>query len=187
MLIYVGICIDSSPSGPLICTVDIGCVLVPLPFVEGAIMLNVTPCGTDSGAEPILDWHGEDVVKVLDTAGRANAGSRKVGIDSDCCAEAPHANWVHRRRAGANMVLMLLRWSWRRFLEKLPTLSRLSHPESRDSAKRSAGCAAPSMPTSERALCSSPPLFNTNLPPSWRRLCTIYAVPRFDLLTPVSN
>jgi hypothetical protein len=139
MLIYVGICIESSPSGPLICTVDMGCVLVPLPFVEGAIMLNVTPCGTDSGAEPILDWHGEVVVKVLDAAGGANAGSRKVGIDSECCAEALHANWAHRRRAGANMVLMLLRWSWRRFLEKLPTLSRLSHPESRDSAPRLAG------------------------------------------------
>jgi hypothetical protein len=84
MLMYAGICIDNSPSGPLMCTVDMGCDLVPLPLVEGAVMLNVTPCGTDSGAEPILDWHGEVVVKVLDTAGSANAGNRNVGIESDC-------------------------------------------------------------------------------------------------------
>jgi hypothetical protein len=43
------------------------------------------------------------------------------------------------------MVLMLLRWSWRRFLEKLPSLSRgLSHPESRDSAQCSGSAFRPS-------------------------------------------
>jgi hypothetical protein len=182
-MIYGGISIDSSPSGPLICTVDMGCVLVPLPLVEGATMLKVTPCGTDSGAEPIFDWHGEVVVKVLDTEVRANAGSRKVGIESECCCvKGPDANWAHRRRAGANMMLMLQQRSWRRFLEKLPTIYRLSHPESRDTARRS-GCGFRADPRWHFLL---PSLHNTNFRPSWRRRCTIAALHCLDVPTTVS-
>lgn len=90
------------------CTVDMACVLVPLPFAEGATMLSVTPCGTESGREPILDWHGEVVVKFLDAGVRKSAGKRNVGIESDGCTEGRDAHWAHRRRAGANMVLMLV-------------------------------------------------------------------------------
>jgi hypothetical protein len=58
------------------------------------------------------------------------------------------------------MVLMLMRWSWRRFLEELPTLSRgLSHLKSRDSAQ----CLdVPSAPAIERASFFSPSLSNTS-------------------------
>jgi hypothetical protein len=66
----------------------------------------VTPCGIVSGAEPILDWHGEVVVKFLGTEGLANAGSRKVGIESEFWVAGFDANCAHRRRAGANMLVM---------------------------------------------------------------------------------
>jgi hypothetical protein len=98
--------IESSPSGPLICTVDIACVLDDLPFADGSKILNVTPCGIVSGAEPILDWHGEVVVKFLGTDGLANAGNRKVGIESELLAVGLDAHCAHRRRAGANMLVM---------------------------------------------------------------------------------
>lgn len=75
--------------------------------MEGATILKVTPCGIDSGAEPIFDWHGNVVVKAREAAGRANAGNRKVGMESFCELEGFAAHWAHRRRAGANMVLML--------------------------------------------------------------------------------
>lgn len=88
ILMYGGISMESSPRGPLTCTVDIGCVLDPLPFAEGAIMLRVTPEGTDSGAEPIFEWHGEVVVKVLGFEGRADAGSRKDGVFAEGCLDA---------------------------------------------------------------------------------------------------
>lgn len=45
-------------------------------------MLNVTPGGMESGAEPIFDWHGVVVAKVLARVGEWKAGRRKVGIDS---------------------------------------------------------------------------------------------------------
>jgi RNA 3'-terminal phosphate cyclase len=105
---YGGTSIESSPSGPLICTVDIACVLVPLPFAEDSITLTVTPCGTESGKDPIFDLHDEVVVKVLEAGTLANAGNRKVGIESDCDIEGCDAHCAHRRRAGANMVLMLV-------------------------------------------------------------------------------
>jgi hypothetical protein len=98
--------IESSPSGPLICTVDNACVLDDLTFADGSKILNVTPCGIVSGAEPILDWHGEVVVKFLGTDGLANAGNRKVGIESELLAVGLDAHCAHRRRAGANMVVM---------------------------------------------------------------------------------
>lgn len=47
-------------------------------------MLSVTPCGTESGAEPIFDCHGEVVVKFRDAGLLANAGNRNVGMESDC-------------------------------------------------------------------------------------------------------
>ena len=50
--------------------------------------MNETPWGTESGAEPIFDWHGEVVVKVRDVEGLAKAGNRKVGIESECCIDA---------------------------------------------------------------------------------------------------
>lgn len=83
------------------------CVRVPLPFVEGGVISKVTPGGMESGMEPILDWHSEDVVKVLDAEPCANAGSRNIGIDSEGCGEVSDTHWAHRRRAGANMVVML--------------------------------------------------------------------------------
>jgi hypothetical protein len=89
----------------LICTVDMACVLVPLPFDDGATILNVTPWGTESGADPILDWHGEVVVKVLTDGDRANPGKRNVGIDAEGCGERLATHWAHRRLAGTNMVL----------------------------------------------------------------------------------
>lgn len=61
---------ESSPSGPLICTVDIACARAPLPFADGGMTLKVTPGGTDNGAEPILDWHGEVEAKPRAYAGR---------------------------------------------------------------------------------------------------------------------
>jgi hypothetical protein len=84
----------------LICTVDIACVLDDLNLVEGSRILNVTPCGIVSGAEPILDWHGEVVVKFLGTEGLANAGSRKVGIESEFWVAGFDANCAHRKHVG---------------------------------------------------------------------------------------
>lgn len=75
--------------------------------MEGATISKVTPFGTDSGAEPIFDWHGDVVVKAREAAGRANAGSKNVGMELLCALEGFAAHWAHRRRAGANMVLML--------------------------------------------------------------------------------
>jgi hypothetical protein len=150
--------IESSPNGPLICTVDIACVLVPLFFVEGDIMLNVTPSGIDSGAEPIFDWHGEVVVKALGDWDLANAGSKKLGIDSEHGFEGFDAHWAHRRRAGANMVLVLAAM----LLAQISGCTfRLSHLMSRDSA-RGSGCDFPIS------------LHTSNLQPTIRRsLCTI--------------
>ena len=82
MLTYGGTSIESSPSGPLICTVDIACTREALAFAEGEITWKVTPWGTESGRDPILDLHGVVVVKVLNGAGLANAGSRKAGMES---------------------------------------------------------------------------------------------------------
>lgn len=105
MAIYGGISIDISPSGPLTCTVLIDCVLAPLPpIVFGGITLRVTLGGTESGSDPILDWHRAVVVKVL---GAANRGRRNVGIESATGDFEFATACAHRRRAGANMV-----WSW---------------------------------------------------------------------------
>jgi hypothetical protein len=46
---------ESSPSGPLTCTVDMACTLEFLALAEGATTWNVTPWGTESGNDPILD------------------------------------------------------------------------------------------------------------------------------------
>ena len=43
---------------------------------------KVTPWGTESGADPIFDWHGVVVVKVRNAADFENAGNMKVGIES---------------------------------------------------------------------------------------------------------
>lgn len=71
---------ESSPRGPLICTVDMACVLVPLALDEGTTTFNVTPWGTESGADPILDRHGEVVANVL------GANSRGAEEDFEACA-----------------------------------------------------------------------------------------------------
>lgn len=78
---------ESSPSGPLIFTVDMGWTRALLPRVEGGVMVNVTPGGTESGAEPILDWHGGVVAKLLPAVGVHKAGKRKLGTNS-CVLEA---------------------------------------------------------------------------------------------------
>jgi hypothetical protein len=101
-------------------------------------MFNVTPSGIESGAEPIFDWHGEVVVKALDVEDFANAGSRKLGIELEHGFEGFAAHWAHRRRAGANMVLILAVV----FLAQIsgvagPLIYRLSQPKSRDSARGS--------------------------------------------------
>lgn len=104
MLMYGGISIDISPSGPLTCTVLIDCALAPLPpIVFGGITLKVTLGGTESGRDPILDSHRAVVVKVLGAAHRSrrNFGIGSVGVVDFAMACA------HRRRAGANMV-----WMW---------------------------------------------------------------------------
>lgn len=51
-------------------------------LVDGAITWNVTSEGTESGCEPILDSHGEVVVKALDAAGLWRAGIKNAGIES---------------------------------------------------------------------------------------------------------
>jgi len=55
ILTYGGMAIESSPSGPLMCTVDMACTLALLALAEGAITWNVTPWGIESGKDPILD------------------------------------------------------------------------------------------------------------------------------------
>lgn len=73
--------IESSPSGPLICTVDMGCIRNPFPFADGFVTVNVTPGGTESGADPILDLHDEVVAKVLHGPGARNVDEIKRGTD----------------------------------------------------------------------------------------------------------
>lgn len=97
--------IESSPSGPLMCTVDMACTLALLALAEGATTWKVTPWGIESGKDPILDWHDAVEVKVLVSAGLENTGSRKVGIESLLWLEAFAKLWAHRRRAGANMLI----------------------------------------------------------------------------------
>lgn len=58
------------------------CDHAAFPRVDGAMTLKVTPGGTESGAEPILDWHGDVVAKVLEGLHVRNAGNKNVGIDS---------------------------------------------------------------------------------------------------------
>jgi hypothetical protein len=96
---------ESSPSGPLICTVDMAFVRAPLPFTEGALTLKVTPGGIDSGAEPILDWHGAVEANPRAVAGCWKAGTRNSGIDSVVCGEAASKLRAQRRRAVENMVV----------------------------------------------------------------------------------
>jgi len=105
MLTYGGMPIESSPSGPLICTVDIACTREALAFAEGEITWKVTPWGTESGRDPIFDWHGVVVVKVLYGTGLANAGSRKASMESLGWIDAFVRLWAHRRRAEENMVV----------------------------------------------------------------------------------
>jgi hypothetical protein len=112
---YGGTSMDSSPSGPLMCTVDMGWTRDPLPFADGAVTLKVTPGGTDSGAEPILDAHGAVELNGRAAVVRCRAGSRNVGIESVGCSEAA-MRWAQRRRAGANMARYGLRWPGVSFL-----------------------------------------------------------------------
>ena len=107
---YGGISIDSSPSGPLTCTVLADCVLAPFPPTTfGGITLKVTSGGTERGSDPILDSHRAVVVKVL---GAANRGKRNVGIESATGHLELATACAHRRRAGANMVWMLAIECW---------------------------------------------------------------------------
>lgn len=133
MAMYGGICIDSSPSGPLTLTVDMDCVRAPFPpDAFGGITLNVTPGGTESGSDPIFDSHRAVVVKVL---GAANRGKRNVGNDSADEVDLAMA-CAHRRRAGANMVLSILDWLGKDFGSRecevaMFSLMVLSQPSSR--------------------------------------------------------
>lgn len=63
------------------------CVLVPLLLSGGGITLNVTPGGTESGAEPIFEKHGDVVVKVLGPDGHDSAGCKRVIIGLACCIQ----------------------------------------------------------------------------------------------------
>jgi hypothetical protein len=100
---------ESSPRGPVICTVDMACTRDALARADGAVILNVTPGGMESGAEPIFDWHGEVDAKPLQAARVWNAGSRNVGIESETGDDAGVRRWAQRRRAGANIMDGLLR------------------------------------------------------------------------------
>lgn len=108
---------ESSPRGPLICTVDMACARAPLPRADGGMTLNVTPGGMDSGAEPILDWHGEVVAKFLQAMGAWKAGKRKLGNESDAWYDAAAILRAQRRRAGANIVGCLIAVESATFLE----------------------------------------------------------------------
>jgi len=80
------------------------CIRAPFDRADGGRILNVTPGGIDSGAEPILDWQGEVVAKVLEAAvGAWKAGKRKTGR-SEVCLDVSRRLRAQRRRAGANMV-----------------------------------------------------------------------------------
>jgi hypothetical protein len=68
MLTYDGMGMESSPRGPVMCTVDMACTRDALARADGALTVNVTFGGMESGAEPILDWHGEVVAKPLQAA-----------------------------------------------------------------------------------------------------------------------
>lgn len=112
---YGGISIDNSPSGPLTCTVLAACTLAPFaPAPFGAIILNSTPGGTESGSDPILELHRAVEVKVL---GAANRGRRKVGSESAAGEDELASASAHRRRAGANMMWMWTSGCWRSFWE----------------------------------------------------------------------
>ena len=84
MLMYAGIVMLIFPFGPVISTTDSGsCRLMFRPWRFGAAFMTVkvTSGGSESGARPILDGHGEVVEKweVCAGVGRAKAGTRKVG------------------------------------------------------------------------------------------------------------
>lgn len=114
MLMYGGISIDSSPSGPLTCTVLAACALAPFPpTFFGVITLKVTSGGTERGSDPTLDSHRALEVKVLDAA---NRGRRNVGIESAAGDVDFAMACAHRRRAGANMVWAWTIECWRKFL-----------------------------------------------------------------------
>jgi hypothetical protein len=59
---------ESSPRGPFTWTVDMACILPSLAFIDGGIILNVTPGGIERGEEPIFDLHVRVVVKLLEGA-----------------------------------------------------------------------------------------------------------------------
>lgn len=105
MVTYGGISIDSSPNGPLTCTVLDDCVLAPLPPVAfGGITLKATPGGIESGSDPILDSHRAVVVKVRVAV---NRGKRNVGIESVAEGIDPAIACAHLRRAGENMLSLV--------------------------------------------------------------------------------
>ena len=87
------------------CTVDICCTRLPAVRAGGATILNVTSGGMDSGAEPILERHGELVANVLAAIGGWRAGNRNAGIEIDVELDVDVASAAHRRRAGASMAV----------------------------------------------------------------------------------
>lgn len=92
---------------------------------DGGSTLKDTSGGMESGAEPILERHGDVVAKVLGPAGAWKAGSRKVGIESEDRIEAVATRWAHHRDAGVNMVdWVLSSWPRRRF----PDMERRAQP-----------------------------------------------------------
>ena len=62
----------------------------------------------ESGADPILDWHDVELVKVLCCDGLENAGKRKVGIASVHGIGAFTRLRAHRCRTGANIFVPML-------------------------------------------------------------------------------
>ena len=97
------------PSGPLMCTVDIGCVLLILPLFPclGIITLNVTSGGIDSGAFPIFDRRGDEVAKLLNGEAGWKAGRRNEGRDTELFeVEVVVTHCAQRRRTGPNMAVV---------------------------------------------------------------------------------
>ena len=97
------------PSGPLMCTVDVGCVLLILPLFPclGVITLNVTSGGIDSGAFPIFDRRGDEVAKLLNGEAGWKAGRRNEGRDTELFeVEVIVTHCAQRRRTGPNMAVV---------------------------------------------------------------------------------
>ena len=97
------------PSGPLMCTVDVGCVLLILPLLPClcVITLNVTSGGIDSGAFPIFDRRGDEVAKLLNEEAGWKAGRRNKGRDTELFeVEVVVTHCAQCRRAGPNIAVV---------------------------------------------------------------------------------